>query len=650
MSALNAKQRNRKFPRSVLASGWQECEPLTLQSTYGEIPHGRELSFSWLTGTVMTGLTGVLLMGAALYVAFEGQATFSTAYEALRYPAASSPAPPALSVKTSRARPVTSTHSDVETVVASIRENDHGQGIVRNEPFTRIQATLATVATSLSSDAPTYDPLTLPTSADPTSVDAGMTAISTDLYGADVGGEVTVHLERWPNTFTPSRSISDQMAADYVRGQVGGSFTEGEPTDTGSGISDPPLGDLIAVPTNIGPGAAENVTVMAKSRAADDAGLGRTERILTLKETSPLDATLLKNGFTEGMSAAIGETLKNVFPSTDLPQGARLRILFGPSRNSDTLIPYRMSIYVEDKHAATVALTDQGRYVLGTAPPAIKFPSDDTENISVASLPTLYRSIWETGRKHDIPDDVIKRIEGMYAYDVDLTARITPGDQISILETKPGADGRQELLYVGLMLGGKAHELFRFTTDQGVTNFFDPNGESGKPFLERRPLQGGGVNISSVFGWRIHPIFHTRKFHEGVDFASQTGIPIYAAGDGVVEKAGWSGGYGNFVELKHVNGFETGYGHMSKIANATVPGAAVRQGQIIGYVGSTGNSTGPHLHFEVRINGNFVDPISVKLPPDKTLPAQYEQEFAQTVSQVRDLLGRTAAPDRGRHQ
>ena len=96
--------------------------------------------------------------------------------------------------------------------------------------------------------------------------------------------------------------------------------------------------------------------------------------------------------------------------------------------------------------------------------------------------------------------------------------------------------------------------------------------------------------------------------------------------------------------LKHVNGYETGYGHMSKIANTTIPGTKVRQGQIIGYVGSTGNSTGPHLHFEVRINGNFVDPLSVKLPRDKTLPAQYDQAFQQTVAQIQDLMQRDAMP------
>jgi murein DD-endopeptidase MepM/ murein hydrolase activator NlpD len=349
------------------------------------------------------------------------------------------------------------------------------------------------------------------------------------------------------------------------------------------------------------------------------------------------------------MIEAIAGTLRNVYPSVTLPVGARLRILFGPSRVSDSLIPYRMSIYIHDngadtdRHAATVALTDKGQYVLGLAPAEITFPDEDTEEINVANLPSVYRSIWETGRKHDLPDATIKRIIGMFAYDIDLTKKISAGDSIELLQTPPDAEGRQELLYVGLNLGGAEREFFRFRNDDGTVDFFDPDGETGKRFLTRRPLQGGGT-LRSRFGYRIHPIFHTRRLHTGVDLASKTGTPIYAAGDGVVEKAQWESGYGKYVELKHVNGFETGYGHMSRFADGMKPGVRVRQGQVIGYVGSTGNSTGPHLHFEILINGSFVDPLSVKLPRDKTLPAQYDRQFAQTVAQIRDLMQRDATP------
>ena len=112
----------------------------------------------------------------------------------------------------------------------------------------------------------------------------------------------------------------------------------------------------------------------------------------------------------------------------------------------------------------------------------------------------------------------------------------------------------------------------------------------------------------------------------------------------MIEKAQWVSGYGNYIEIKHVNGFETGYGHMSRFADGIKPGVQVRQGQLIGYVGSTGNSTGPHLHFEIKVNGRFVDPLSVKLPRDKSLPAQYDGAFKQTIAQIRDLMERDPAP------
>jgi len=646
---LNAAQRNR-HAALLKATGYEDGPALTVQSTDGDIPHGRELSFAWLAGTVMTGLTSVLLMGAALYVSFQGQDTFSTAYEALQIAQRDAALPPTdLLVKTHRARPIARTRSELEIIEASIRENVEGRDMIRKQPFARIRATLATAATSLSDDVPAYDPVALIRKSQPIEEPDGAELVNTDIYGAEVEGEVAVKLAALPMPFVPPRSINDKGAADFVRTTVEGAYAEQDLTALAYAPAESGVRELGAVPGSVLGGVAENVTVLPKTTLPEQSGLGRTERILTVRETSPLEEVLKKNGFSPEMIGAIGGTLRNVYPSVTLPEGARLRILFGPSRTGDVLIPYRMSIYIHDRasdtdrHAATVALTDRGQYVLSVAPPEIEFPEEDTEEINVANLPSVYRSLWETGRKHDLPDATIERIIAMFAYDVDLTKKITAGDAIEILQTAPDPQGRQELLYVGLKLGSTEREFFRFRTEDGVVDFFDPEGETGKRFLTRRPLQGGGT-LRSRFGYRVHPIFKSRKLHTGVDLAAKTGTPIYASGDGVVEKAGWSSGYGKYVEIKHVNGFETGYGHMSRIADGMKPGTRVRQGEVIGYVGSTGYSTGPHLHFEIKINGSFVDPLSVKLPRDKTLPAQYEGQFAQTVAQIRDLMQRDAAP------
>ena len=146
---------------------------------------------------------------------------------------------------------------------------------------------------------------------------------------------------------------------------------------------------------------------------------------------------------------------------------------------------------------------------------------------------------------------------------------------------------------------------------------------------------------------RHHPILGYTKMHTGVDWGTSYGTPIFASGNGVVEKAGWESGYGKYVRLGHANGYQTAYGHMTAFARGIEPGVRVRQGQVIGYVGSTGNSTGNHLHFEIKINGRFVDPLSVILPRDKSLNAKYEERFMATVAQIRELMAMdpAATPD-----
>ncbi|MGV8855985.1 MAG: M23 family metallopeptidase [Devosia sp.] len=648
---MNAAQRNR-HAALLKATGFEDSPALTVQSTDGEIPHGRELSFAWLTGTVMTGLTSVMLMGAALYVSFQGQDTFSTAYEALQLsrPKVEAPAATDMSAKTSRVRPVAATRSDLETIEASIRETVDGRDMIRNEPFMRIRATLATASTSLSDGVPNYDPVAILNATQPATTAADAIAVNTDVYGAEVEGEVAVRLADMPVTFVPPHAISDQSAAEFVRGIIESTTSiDGEPTLAYAALG-PSVRDLgrLSDGTTIG-GVAENVTVVPKTTTASEAGLGRSERFLTLREAGALPDVLGKNGFSANQAALVGEALRNVLRSPNLPARTRLRILYGPlSRDATSLVPYRLSVYEprdDDTyvHQATVALTDTGQYVLGIEPDFIKFPDEDTEEINVANLPTVYRSIWETGRKHDLDDTTIERIIGMYAYDVDMTKKISAGDSIEILETEPDPEGHAELLYVSLTLGSTTRKLYRFGTDDGGVDYYDPDGETGKRFLNRRPVDGGGI-LRSRFGYRIHPIFHTRKLHTGVDLAAPSGTPIYAAGDGVIKYYKWQSGYGNKVEIQHVNGYETGYGHMSRYADGLSEGSHVRQGQLIGYVGTTGQSTGPHLHFEIKINGNFVDPLSVKLPKDNVLAQQYKADFARTVAQINDLMERQATP------
>ena len=645
-------RRNRKSSaersrsRLLTLAGFTDEPALTLQSTDGVHPNGRELSFAWLAGTVMTGLTSVLLMGAALYVSFQGQDTFSTAYQALQIGGGHRAEQVVGSeVKGDRVRPIAPTRSELEIVDASIREIIDGRALIRNQPFVRIRATLATAATALSADVPNYDPVAI-LEATSLASPAVATLPNPEIYGAEVEGEVSIKTAALTLGRTPPPAISDTAAAAFVRQSVENLFGDGG-SDTALAYASGDGAVRVLGESRELSGIAENVTTMAKTRLANSGDLGRAERVVVVREMGQLKDILLKNGFDADSFGRIAGTLENILPTMSVPKNARLRILMGPSRTSKTLIPYRLSIYFPDvtpgqfRHAATAALTDRGNYALGIAPTDIRFPEEDTEEINVNNLPSVYRAIWETARKHDLSDAVTSRIVAMFAYDIDLTKKVAAGDSIDILETD-GASDKRELLYVTLTLGGTSRELYRFRGDDGSIEFYDPEGETGKRFLTRRPVQGGG-RLASRFGYRIHPIFKTRKLHTGVDFASPLGTPIYAAGDGIVDRAQWVSGYGKYIELTHVNGYETAYGHMSRIADGIKPGVAVRQGQVIGYVGSTGNSTGNHLHFEVRVNGRPVDPLSVKLPRDKALPAQSQAAFAQTVRQIKDLMRRPSA-------
>lgn len=635
-------QRNR-HAALLKAAGYEDAPALTVSSIDGDVPHGRELNFTWLAGTIMTGLTSVLLMGGALYVSFQGQDTFSTAVEALPIESHVETGATSLVEKTDRVKPIVLTRSEREIVDAPIREKVDGRVLIRQQPFSRLRATLATAGTALTDNIPPYDPVALLNASQPVKP-ADATPVSTDIYGADVQGEVALSSQPLSMADVPKDAMSDARAADFARQAMEGVF--GESSDgayLAYASADTSIHDLGVVTGTDLSGIVENVTVVQKSDSKPGNGIGRTERIVTLKKTEPLADVLTRNGFTSAMIDAISTTMRNVFPQKDLPVGARLRILLGPSRISDTVIPYRLSIYINDIHAATVALTDHGRYVLATRPPDIVFPKEDTEEVNVNNLPSIYRSLWETGRKHGLPDNMIERIISMYAYDLDLNKPIDVGDSIEMLETVPDQAGKQDLLYVGLQIGNTKREFFRFRADDGSIDFYDPDGQTGRRFLTRRPLEGGG-RIASRFGYRKHPVLGTYKLHTGVDLAADYGTPIYASGDGVVERAQWESGYGRFVMLKHANGYETGYGHMSRIAPGMAPGVRVRQGQIIGYVGSTGISTGNHLHFEIRINGRFVDPLSVKLPRDKSLPPNYQRSFETTVAQIRDLMQRAPAP------
>lgn len=216
-----------------------------------------------------------------------------------------------------------------------------------------------------------------------------------------------------------------------------------------------------------------------------------------------------------------------------------------------------------------------------------------------------------------VPAPIIVEMIHMFSYSVDFQREIHPGDAFEVFfdrkYDKNGAAVKEgDISYASLTILGKSHKLWRYKMADGTWDYFDEHGRSMKKFLMKTPVDG--ARISSPFGRRMHPILGYTKFHEGVDFAAPKGTPIYAAGNGKIEIAGVVRGYGNYIRIKHANGYETGYGHMNGFARGIHRGVTVHQGEIIGYVGSTGRSTGPHLHYEISIHGKKVNPLGIKVP------------------------------------
>jgi murein DD-endopeptidase MepM/ murein hydrolase activator NlpD len=274
-------------------------------------------------------------------------------------------------------------------------------------------------------------------------------------------------------------------------------------------------------------------------------------------------------------------------------------------------------------------------------------PAIEKESISVSSgdtLEILYdpyatpvqaraeisSTLYNAAIKAGMPVDVLSQMIRAYSYDVDFQRDIQRGDRFeAIYEKRVDENGNYvrggAILYALLKVSDRTLTIYRYKTTDGEVDLFNEKGQSIHKTLMITPI--GEARISSGYGMRRHPIKGYSRMHKGLDFAAPTGTPIMAAGDGVVEYAGRKSGYGNYIRIRHANEYQTVYGHMSKFASDIRKGTRIRQRQIIGYVGSTGLSTGPHLHYEVLHRGKSVNPASVKTTPGRTLEGEEMERF-----------------------
>jgi murein DD-endopeptidase MepM/ murein hydrolase activator NlpD len=382
----------------------------------------------------------------------------------------------------------------------------------------------------------------------------------------------------------------------------------------------------------------ENVTLLPKTTSQLNASGDWSERVVVVKKGETVGSILRELGAVPDEIRSIIAVIGPPALEGGLKDGQKLRVLMTPA-GLGHMQPLRVIIAGDSGIETAVALSDAGRYVpvdIRNIDTDVAEQSEDESDDS--SGVRLYQSLYETALRNNVPNDVIAEMVRIYSYDVDFQRKVQPGDSFDVLYAdEANSDGRNEVRYASLTVGGETKKYYRFqTTDDGVYDYYDEAGVSAKKFLVRKPVPVG--IMTSPFGWRYHPILHLQELHTGVDWGAPFGTPIFAAGNGDIEEIGAKGGYGKYVRIRHANGYETAYGHMTAFARGLDVGSHVRQGQVIGFVGSSGLSTGSHVHFEIIVNERFVDPMRIKLPRGRVLDGGTLASFDKDRDQLDAVL------------
>jgi murein DD-endopeptidase MepM/ murein hydrolase activator NlpD len=627
--------------------------PLFVDGEPNDIIDRRRVSVQWFSGTVLTGLCGAALMAGAVYASLDGEAYFAAGPErvenTLRGTFGGFGERTAAGARKSDKLPLAGEANSARHVVrVSTTARAGDREVVRVRPYIRVASNLSLTTSELSANIPQFNPQRLLAEA---AGGGSAAAAAEETPGAEPDPEVSF-VTRDLAGVLPRVKLAALMPLDDVMARVRDAATW-----SGGAVARPTLASLPTGP-RLGYAAEgsdpyagfearivpENVTLFPKTATQATGGNFANERTIVLKKGDTIASILRDLGAApddiKGVAGALGPRGRD----GGLKEGQKLRILLTPAGIGPRVQPIRVMVVGDTAIEAVVALSDAGRYVsvdvqqMGTEVPEAE---EDDENDSNAVR--LYQSIYETALRNQVPRPVIDDLVRIYSYDVDFQRRTQPGDSFEVFyagEDDPTVEAKSDVLFAALTVGGETKRYYRFqTVDDGLVDYYDETGKSAKKFLVRKPVITGIMR--SGFGFRKHPILGYLKMHTGVDWAAPNGTPIYASGNGTVEKAGWESGYGKYVRLRHTNGYETAYGHMSGFARGLQPGVRVRQGQVIGYVGSTGLSTGAHLHYEIIVNGHVVDPMRIKLPRGRVLDGPALAGFERERERVDGIMSRT---------
>jgi len=626
--------------------------PLSVDGERSGLVDRRRVSVQWFSGTILTGLCGAALMGGAVFAALDGETNFATA--AVRVETGFRNAGSAIidrianaARKADRLPPPGEANAARQVIRETTTTRGSGnRQIVRVRPFIRVAGNLSLTVSGLSASIPPFN-------AQKMLAQAEGIAATEDGAGTEPDAEVSF-VTRDLTQALPRAKVAAVLPIDEVLGRVRDAAnwdSQKAPIITDSIPAYAPIapergGDVYGgFEPRIVP---ENVTLLPKTTAQVTGGNAWNERTVPLKKGDSVSAILRDMGATENelkaITAAFGGRGKDSAPR----DGYKLRVLLAPASDGKRLQPVRVIIATDTSIEAMVAWSDMGKYVAVDARSANSVASSGNDDDDDGKGVRLYQSIYETALRNHVPRAVVDDLIRIYSYDVDFQRKVQPGDSFEIFyageDENVSDNSKPEVLYALLTTGGETRKFYRYqTTDDNTVDYYDETGKSAKKFLVRKPVADG--TITSGFGGRNHPILGYTKMHTGVDWGSPTGTPIFASGNGIIEKAGLEGGYGKYIRIRHANGYETAYGHMSAFARGMEPGKKVRQGQVIGYVGSTGLSTGSHLHYEILINGRFVDPMKIKLPRGRVLDGTLLATFDQERTRLEAMMTR-ATPSR----
>ncbi len=529
---------------------------------------------------------------------------------------------------------------------------------VRQKPYARIVARLAPVPADKAADIPPFNPFKIYGSGQPSEVgddpdeNAGSglsrTDVSTkvvELLGGILPGEDGQELDAQEVQDIVERSNSGGDGANYSGDGSGAPLdgvAEGGPTIPAA-TGDSSWQPKAATADNL------NTTDIYKTNEAPDEPTDDFEGgkviVVTVGPQDTLAKILAKAGAPEWDVHSMIEAGHSIFSENALVPGQEVRITLIPSlSDQNKMEPARYSIFSDGHdHLVTVSRSAAGEFVGSPNPPFEEELQHVANGDDDSQSATLYSAVYLAGLTQHVPTDTIQKILNINAFDTDFRRRVRPGDTLEMffdMKDDQSSDGPPgELLYTAISSGGAVYKFYRFHSADGVVDYYDDDGNNSKKFLIRKPVRGDDVRLTSGFGIRFHPLLNTRKMHTGVDWACAMGTPIIAAGNGTIEEVGHKGYYGNYIRIRHANGYQTAYGHMSRFAKVQV-GQKVRQGDVIGYVGSTGLSSGPHVHFEVLVNSRFVDPMSIQVPRERKLDGKDLAEFQKERGRIEELMRR----------